>query len=120
MNRRPPSPPRSGVTVTVCRGCCCGNPDKRHPFGPGAPTPDEAWFELAEACDAAGHRMRASECLGPCENADVVVVVGSGRKPLWLGEIRRPEQLARVAAWLRAGAPVAQAPGELTFKAPKR
>ncbi|MGQ0466937.1 MAG: (2Fe-2S) ferredoxin domain-containing protein [Sporichthyaceae bacterium] len=107
------------MTVTVCRGCCCGNPAKRHPFGPGAPTPDEAWAELAAASAAAGHRMRASDCLGPCENADVVVVAGRGRKSLWLGEIRRPEQLARVAAWLRNGARPDEAPHELTFRPPK-
>ncbi|MCC3780079.1 (2Fe-2S) ferredoxin domain-containing protein, partial [Streptomyces sp. UNOB3_S3] len=70
--------------ITVCRGCCCGDPAK-------VPGVDHAGQirRLREALDGAV-QVRASECLDVCDQANVVVVQPSaagraaGGRPVWL------------------------------------
>ena len=79
-----PSTPRASLigsascTVVVCRGCCCGDARKH-------PGTDHAWqLELLRAGAAEhGFQVRTTDCLGPCDQANVIVVrpsaAGAGR-----------------------------------------
>lgn len=103
-------------TVTVCRGCCCGteskHPDVDHP----------ARLERLRAAVSDRARVRVSDCLGPCERSDVLVVLPAsagrarGGQPTWLG-CADDGTLASIAAWVEAGGPgLAPIPAELRSK----
>ncbi|GHF49639.1 hypothetical protein GCM10010359_59970 [Streptomyces morookaense] len=100
--------------ITVCRGCCCGDPAKVPGVDHGGQIP-----RLRAALDGAA-QVRASECLDVCDQANVVVVQPSaagraaGGRPVWLGLVNDDEALADIAAWVRAGGPgLAEPPGVL-------
>jgi (2Fe-2S) ferredoxin len=105
--RRPPG--HAGrPAVVVCRGCCCGNPRKD-------PNTDHV-EQLARLRTMALTRpaqvmVRTSECLGPCSQANVVVVRPSpggrrsGGRPVWLALVRDLAILDLLEAWLIAGGP---------------
>jgi (2Fe-2S) ferredoxin len=93
--------------IVVCRGCCCGSAAKR-------PQVDHAAVLSRLREFAADNQrvttVRTSECLRPCEQADVVVVRPSpegrrrGGRPVWFGLI--DEQVVDVLlAWVAAGGP---------------
>ncbi|OPX11980.1 hypothetical protein B1790_05925 [Mycobacterium sp. AT1] len=92
-------------TVTVCRGCCCGTA-KKHP----TIDHDARLADLRELVEGIGN-LRTSECLGPCERSNVVVVSPSGRghraggRPTWLGHVLDARAEADIANWLRDGGP---------------
>lgn len=93
------------VGVTVCRGCCCGDPAK-HPD-----VDHDAQLEALRAMARSGAvRLTVSECLGPCEEANVVVVRPSapgrraGGRPRWFGSLTEPD-IAHLGQWVRAGGP---------------
>ncbi|MEQ3550320.1 hypothetical protein WIS52_07545 [Pseudonocardia nematodicida] len=100
--------------VTVCRGCCCGS-GRRHPGVDHAAVLDR----LAAGTD--GHaRLRTSECLGPCSDSDVVVVVPApdarraGARPVWLRHVLDVATADTVGVWVRAGGPgTAECPAAL-------
>lgn len=91
--------------VTVCRGCCCGIPGKS--LGVEHSTRLD---RLESALDGSA-RVRLSECLGPCERADVVVVGptrtgrAAGGRPVWIGRTNGRAEVNAIAAWVRAGGP---------------
>lgn len=117
MSRRSPRP-NAGAgaappTVTVCRGCCCGTPK--------IPRLDHAaqLAGLRQALDGLS-RVRVSDCLDACEQANVVVVQPSatgraaGGRPVWLGLVNDTDAAEDIAAWIRAGGPgLADPPGVL-------
>ncbi|MEU4211199.1 (2Fe-2S) ferredoxin domain-containing protein [Streptomyces sp. NPDC026206] len=114
--RAAPSP--APCRVTVCRGCCCGDPAK-------VPGVDHAG-QIARLREAAAGDVvvRASECLDVCDQANVMVVQPSaagraaGGRPVWLGLVNDDEALADIAAWVRAGGPgLAEPPGVLDLYA---
>lgn len=93
--------------IVVCRGCCCGSPSKK-------PDIDHAGRldrlrRLAVAHPGAAS-VRTSECLGPCEYADVVVVCPSpagrrlGGRPVWFGLLDE-HGLDQLHDWATAGGP---------------
>lgn len=104
--------------VTVCRGCCCGDPRK-------IPGVDHAGqLPRLRAALGGSARVRASDCLDVCEQANVMVVQPSaagraaGGRPVWLGLVNDDEALADIAAWIRAGGPgLAEPPGVLDLYA---
>lgn len=112
-----PSPPAPGPglpIVTVCRGCCCGTAAKR----PGV---DHA-ARLEQLRTLLGDRatLRVTDCLGPCERSDVVVVGPSpgarraGARPVWLGRLNGRHEASAIADWVHAGGPgVAELPESL-------
>ncbi|WP_372449152.1 (2Fe-2S) ferredoxin domain-containing protein [Streptomyces syringium] len=115
--RRAPSAP-APCRITVCRGCCCGDPAKV----PGVDHGGQI-ARLRGAVDGAA-QVRASECLDVCDQANVMVVQPSaagraaGGRPVWLGLVNDDDALADIAAWVRAGGPgLAEPPGVLDLYA---
>src|SRR5690349_7305685 len=84
--------PRAGVVlparrargqVILCQGCCCGRRDRGFPEVP---------VDRIKAAWKAGRLNRTiqltiSGCVGPCDVANVAVIVGPGGTA-WLGELR--------------------------------
>jgi hypothetical protein len=105
-------------TVTVCRGCCCGTEKKR----PGVD--HAARLDALEELLGDDARMRVTDCLGPCERSDVVVVSPSpsarraGARPVWLGRLNGRHESAAIADWVRAGGPGVAALPESLGRAP--
>ena len=91
--------------VTLCRGCCCGTTKNRSDVDHAAQTQ-----RLSSLQDAGVLTWRASECLGPCDRADVLVVHPSpaarsaGSRATWLGGVGELE-LELVVDWITAGGP---------------
>ncbi|MGV9270300.1 (2Fe-2S) ferredoxin domain-containing protein [Kitasatospora sp. NPDC003701] len=105
------------VTVTVCRGCCCGTREKH-------PDVDHAgqYERLREAVGTAG-KVRAVKCLDACAHSNVVVVGPSsegraaGGRPVWLGWVLADDMVEEIAEWVHAGGPgVAEPPGLLDLQ----
>jgi (2Fe-2S) ferredoxin len=92
-------------TVTACRGCCCGT-ERAYPN-----TDHVAQLErLREAVK--GHaRLRVSECLGPCDRGNVLVVSPSaegrrnGARPVWLAHVLDNGAIDDVGHWVTNGGP---------------
>ena len=92
-------PPAERLSVSVCRGCCCGRPSKHPDVDHAAQllTVRDATYTVANA------RFWEVDCLGPCDRSNVVVVRSHGVRT-WLGGILEPEVTAAVAGWVRSGA----------------
>ncbi|MDT0301217.1 (2Fe-2S) ferredoxin domain-containing protein [Streptomonospora wellingtoniae] len=94
--------------LIVCRGCCCGTTEKR----PGVDHEGQL-KRLSGLRDGAGRDVpvRTSTCLGPCFQANVVVVQPStegregGGRPVWLGEFTEDRLIDDLDDWIRAGGP---------------
>ena len=114
----------SRPTVVMCRGCCCGTTRKHPGFDH-----DSQLATLRELLQGVSN-FRVTDCLGPCERSNVVVVSPSstgrrrGGRATWLGSVLDEAAASDIATWLRDGGPgLAQLPGALTryrFKRPKR
>ncbi|MEV7176072.1 (2Fe-2S) ferredoxin domain-containing protein [Kitasatospora sp. NPDC093679] len=120
MARRPRSQPPAApapVTVTVCRGCCCGTTAKH----PGVDHQGQL-ARLREGIGEAG-KVRAVDCLDACGHSNVVVVGPSaegrqaGGRPVWLGWVLSDDMIDEVVEWVRAGGPgLVPAPGTLDLQ----
>jgi (2Fe-2S) ferredoxin len=72
--------------VKICRGCCCGVKTGQKN---GAELREQALLML----EGAGIQVERTECLGPCDQGDIVVVLPTpserrrGYKPIWLGRM---------------------------------
>src|SRR6266700_1062793 len=91
------------MTVTICRGCCCGSTTKH----PGVDHDANA-RRVREAVRASGLGVtRTVKCLDECEHSDVVLVRrGSGRDSefFWLGPVNDLSDVEALAAWLEGPA----------------
>ncbi|OEJ24179.1 hypothetical protein AR457_06545 [Streptomyces agglomeratus] len=106
--------------LTVCRGCCCGEARKN----PG--TDHEGQLRrLRDAAAASGGRLavRTSDCLGPCGQANIVVVQPStegrrrGGRAAWVGWALDDDATDDILAWVAAGGPgVAKPPATLALQ----
>ncbi|WP_051795832.1 hypothetical protein [Streptomyces sp. NRRL S-87] len=92
----------------VCRGCCCGDPNKN----PGADHEGQLARLRAAAAESGGTlAVRTSDCLGPCERANVIVVQPSaearrtGARAAWVGWALDGDATEDVLAWAAAGGP---------------
>ncbi|MFJ5553516.1 (2Fe-2S) ferredoxin domain-containing protein [Streptomyces sp. NPDC093225] len=92
----------------VCRGCCCGDPNKN----PGADHEGQLARLQAAAEESGGAlAVRTSDCLGPCERANVIVVQPSaearrkGARAAWVGWALDSDATEDVLAWAAAGGP---------------
>ncbi|MFI9775065.1 (2Fe-2S) ferredoxin domain-containing protein [Streptomyces sp. NPDC051956] len=128
MPTLPTRPTRSSIgaartrpcTLVVCRGCCCGNAAKY-------PGYDHAWQleRLRAAADSSGGRVavRVTDCLGPCDQANVMVVQPSGEgrrrggRPAWVGWSMGDDATDEILRWAEAGGPgIAPAPAALELQ----
>ena len=103
--------------VVLCRGCCCGT-ERRDPDTDHAA--QLAWLRQLPRAHPDGVTARTSECLGPCAQANVLVVRPSpagrrrGGRPVWFGFVGDTRVLTLLEGWLRAGGPgFARLPDEL-------
>lgn len=95
------------ISVTVCRGCCCGTA-RKHPE-----TDHEGQLrQLAEV----GVRVRVvADCLGPCEHSNVMVVHPrfdlrrKGARAVWLGGVLDSRLVVHIGRWAAQGGPGAAA-----------
>ncbi|MDX3114106.1 (2Fe-2S) ferredoxin domain-containing protein [Streptomyces scabiei] len=117
---------RRPCTLVVCRGCCCGVARKHPGF-------DHAWqlerLRAAAAASGGGFQVRTTDCLGPCDQANVVVVQPSadgrraGGRATWVGFAMDDDCTQEILAWATAGGPGVAAPPatlELQFISPPR
>lgn len=94
-----------GCTLTVCRDCCCGNALK-HPA-----VDHDAQLDRLRAALSPAHRVRTSQCLDVCAEANVMVVHPTrearraGAIPVWLGLVLSEAVEDDLVAWVRAGGP---------------
>lgn len=103
--------------VVLCRGCCCG--DARR--DPGTDHAAQlTWLRRLASTAPDGVAVRTSDCLGPCAQANVLVVRPSpagrrrGGRPVWFAFVGDDRVLELVDTWLRAGGPgLASVPDEL-------
>ncbi|MEU9076843.1 (2Fe-2S) ferredoxin domain-containing protein [Kitasatospora sp. NPDC004745] len=107
----------SPVTVTVCRGCCCGT-EAKHPGVDHA-----GQYERLRAAVGTAGRVRAVKCLDVCTQSNVVVVGPSsagraaGGRPVWLGFVLADDMIDEIADWVHAGGPgLADPPGLLDLQ----
>jgi (2Fe-2S) ferredoxin len=95
------------ASIVLCRGCCCGSPSKRPAVDHTAQRERLERFAADHAPDV---RLVVSDCLGPCEQANVVVIRPSatgrqaGARPVWFGLV---DDLAAdlLEEWLEQGGP---------------
>lgn len=99
--------------VVVCRGCCCGT-TRKHPD-----VDHDAQLRALRSRLGAG-AVRTVDCLGPCGDSNVMVVLpsGAGRRrggrATWLGFVLSDDALDDVTGWIGAGGPgLAPIPGTL-------
>ncbi|MFI0986553.1 hypothetical protein [Streptomyces exfoliatus] len=106
-----PVPIRYGArpcSLVVCRGCCCGDARKN----PGTDHAGQL-ARLREAAAASRGRLavRTSDCLGPCAQANIVVVQPStegrrrGGRAAWIAFTLDDDSLDDILAWTAAGGP---------------
>lgn len=81
----------------MCRGCCCGTAAK-HPD-----TDHEAHAERLASAVSPAAKLWVVDCLGPCERSNVVVIRSGGRRR-WFGDLLTDESLGALAGWLSTGA----------------
>ncbi|MFI9100612.1 (2Fe-2S) ferredoxin domain-containing protein [Streptomyces fildesensis] len=95
-------------TLVVCRGCCCGNASKH----PGTDHQRQLDRLSAAAADSGGRlALRTTECLGPCDQANIVVVQPSaegrrkGGRAVWIGFATDDGSTDDILAWVASGGP---------------
>ena len=103
--------------VVLCRGCCCGS-ERRDPGTDHAA--QLTWLRRLACAYPDGVTVRTSECLGPCAQANVLVVRPSpaGRRrsgrPVWFAFVGDARALELLEGWIGAGGPgLAALPDEL-------
>lgn len=105
--------------ILTCAGCCCG-----HPAHGGALSPQRTLKStlrrLYKASGLDGRvRLAFTDCLGPCSEANVIMLYLRGR-PLWFRRINSPELLTALLDYGRAasngeGAPLPPELAERSF-----
>ncbi|MFI6468990.1 (2Fe-2S) ferredoxin domain-containing protein [Streptomyces sp. NPDC050516] len=100
-------------TLLVCRGCCCGNPRKH----PGTDHAGQLERLSTAAADSVGRfTIRTTDCLGPCDQANVVVLQPSteGRRhggwAVWIGFAMDDGLTDDLLRWIDQGGPGLAAP----------
>jgi (2Fe-2S) ferredoxin len=84
--------------ITICRGCCCGVATGRHQ---GA----ERRLSELQALIEFGYQIVTSDCLGPCQQGDIIVLSEGIRssKPLWFREMHVQSLHELFVEWIRSG-----------------
>jgi cobaltochelatase CobN len=95
--------------ILTCAGCCCG-----HPAHGGALSPQRTLkATLRRLYKSAGLdgrvRLAFTDCLGPCSEANVILLYLRGR-PLWFRRMNAPELIAALLEYGRAATTHGAAP----------
>lgn len=83
------------LSVLVCRGCCCGAQE--------GIDHDRHLQQLTEATTASGGELRVTNCIGPCDRKNVVVVRARAPFARWRSFYFRAvgdDEVAALIAWL--------------------
>ena len=103
--------------VVLCRGCCCGS-ERRDPGTDHAA--QLTWLRRLAVAHPGRVTGQTSECLGPCAQANVLVVRPSpagrrrGGRPVWFAFVGDARALELLEGWIGAGGPgLAALPDEL-------
>ncbi|MEU6050523.1 (2Fe-2S) ferredoxin domain-containing protein [Streptomyces xanthochromogenes] len=107
-------------TLVVCRGCCCGDARKT----PGTDHARQLERLHAAAAESGGRiAVRTTDCLGPCGQANVIVVQPSGparrsgARAAWIGWVLDDDATDDILAWAEQGGPgVAEPPATLALQ----
>src|SRR5262245_6631103 len=83
--------------VVFCLGCCCGRTDRGYP---AVPLDHLKTVWKAEKLNASV-QLTISGCLGPCDAANVALVLTPGGQE-WLGELRTSAEYEALIDWARA------------------
>lgn len=86
--------------VFVCSGCCCGHPERG-----GAMAPPRVLKVTARRLHKGSGvtdrvRLAVSDCLGPCSEANVVLLLLDGA-PRWFRRMNTPELFETLLAYVR-------------------
>jgi hypothetical protein len=97
------------LSVLICRGCCCGTQDDvEH---------DRHLATIRAATIAVGGRVKITNCIGPCDRKNVVVVRTRRHADRWtaryFGAVGDTE-VAALTDWLAAGSTHEAEPAELS------
>ncbi|MET7763592.1 (2Fe-2S) ferredoxin domain-containing protein [Streptomyces sp. NPDC005393] len=120
MSPRTPVGAGRPCTLVVCRGCCCGDPRKH----PGTDHQGQLDRLRAAAAGSGGRpAVRTTDCLGPCGQANVVVVQPSaagrarGGRATWIGWANDDNCTDDLLRWAAAGGPgLAEPPATLELQ----
>jgi cobaltochelatase CobN len=91
--------PESGL-ILACAGCCCGHADRGGPKTAPSTLKRQIRRAFREAGVAGRLRLAFTDCLGPCSEANVVLLYLAGR-PVWLRRVNHVETFAALLAWAR-------------------
>ena len=95
------------LSVLVCRGCCCGQQE--------GPDHADHLAQITAAVEGAGGRLRVTNCIGPCDRKNVVVV-RTRSDSRWTARYYAAvgdEQIASLQEWFVADALVESEPATL-------
>jgi len=106
---RDPSAAGDAALILACMGCCCGHAERGGPKTP----PGVLKREMRRLFRGAGLggrvRLAFTECLGPCSEANVVLLYREGR-PLWLRRVNAADTFAMLLDHVRTALAGAAAP----------
>ncbi|MCQ4084467.1 (2Fe-2S) ferredoxin domain-containing protein [Streptomyces sp. RB6PN25] len=107
-------------TLVVCRGCCCGNA-RKHPRADHEGQLERLRVAAAESGGSVA--VRTTDCLGPCGQANVVVVLPSsegrrrGGRAVWIGWAMGDACTDDIVRWATDGGPgIAEPPPALELQ----
>ena len=86
--------------ILTCAGCCCGHPSHGGDLAPQR-TLKATLRRLHKASGLDGRvRLAFTDCLGPCSEANVILLYLDGR-PLWFRRMNAPELIAALLDYSR-------------------
>jgi hypothetical protein len=89
------------LRVLLCDACCCGT-ERKHPGVDHAHIRNR----LRSAALSTGGRSRRVDCLGVCNQSNVVVVKTPSTGQFWIGGVLDEPIVAALETWIRDGAPL--------------
>ena len=96
------------LSVLICRGCCCGTEE--------GPDPARHLDQIRQATAAVGGRLKVTNCIGPCDRKNVVVVRSRSEGERWMaryyGAVGQRE-VDSLCAWVAADPALAEEPASL-------
>jgi cobaltochelatase CobN len=101
--------PGDAGLILACAGCCCGHPAHGGELAPQR-TLKAATRRAVKAAGLDGRvRLAFTECLGPCSEANVMLLYLHGR-PLWFRRMNTPQTLTALVDYCRAAVANGQPP----------